>query len=269
MSQLVIVTGCMRSKTSITTGLLSNLGVNLGTVGGTNAWNPTGDFQNPDFMNFHHTLQALQGVYLPHQAVILSPAWITQLLYQGIGDEATALISTINSTPFYGFKSPHAGIFAPLWDSIDPNIKYIVCLRNPLDCAQSMGDNFGISKLKALGLWHYLNEMYYWNIDKSKMIYVKAEDLVNNTMETISNILNFIGITFPANLTSICSSMVIPAANHYSHTLSDIEADTSVPSNTLQLYQSLASGHQVTGLYGTDCYSTARYFRENILQGGW
>ena len=66
---------------------------------------------------------------------------------------AAALIQQFSNHPLWGWKDPRNSITLPFWRLLIPNMKVVICLRNPLEVAQSLTNRGLSSRAFGLNLW--------------------------------------------------------------------------------------------------------------------
>jgi hypothetical protein len=59
------------------------------------------------------------------------------------------------SADVLGWKDPRACLTLPFWQEFLPPMRYIICLRNPLDVARSLAQRDGMAIGRGSMLWDY------------------------------------------------------------------------------------------------------------------
>lgn len=130
MSEIYIVAGPPRSGTSVTAGILHNLGVPMG-LGGflkdniADDWNSRGQFADREFYAFC-------GTRLPLLSVA-SPTWSPD---EESSAEIADMLSRRMSYPKWGIKGPHSYAAAPLLLAMGLDVRLVVTDR-PLEQSQA------------------------------------------------------------------------------------------------------------------------------------
>lgn len=123
MSEIYIVAGPPRSGTSVTAGILHNLGVHMGLGGfmlnnAGDQWNSRGHFADREFHAF--TTRYLHGLDRPH------PEWTPDT--EG-ASQIAAMIEARASHPKWGLKGLHSWVAARVLSGIGLDVRLIVCDR--------------------------------------------------------------------------------------------------------------------------------------------
>lgn len=192
----VCVLGMHRSGTSAITGVLHALGAYLGPEAHlmkTRADNPVGFFEHQLLTDLNdELLWALGGNWLEPPA--LDPGWETDSQLDDLRERGRRLLQDdFGSAPFWCWKDPRISLTLPFWRPMLPRPRYVICLRHPMEVAQSLQTRDGFSLEKGLDLWlHYMTEAVRGTCDSDVLI-VAYEDLVDGTEDEIQRIAAFVG----------------------------------------------------------------------------
>lgn len=149
-----------RSGTSLVAKTLHDAGLFLGEKGDflpADPDNPDGFFEHQALMQLNDELLAACG-----------GAWdrVPERLPGGAGDPrvahlrdraAAALERLRRPAPAWGWKDPRTSLTARFWLDLVPDLRFIVCVRSPLEVALSLKGRDGIPYAESLRLWqaHY------------------------------------------------------------------------------------------------------------------
>jgi hypothetical protein len=85
----------------------------------------------------------------------LGGAWCAPPVYEPSRLSACRAVVPIWAEP-WGWKDPRAVLLAPWWTEQIPDVRWVVCVRHPLEVAQSLVDRDRFFYRQALDLWrHY------------------------------------------------------------------------------------------------------------------
>ena len=156
----ICVAGMHRSGTSMIARLLNLCGMDLGLESDmmpASPANPEGYWEHVWFNYYNNRiLETFRGAW------DLVPAFPNQ--WQNLPElewarkEAAERIAQFK-TPVWGWKDPRNSITLPFWRQLLPELKVVICLRNPLDVAASLNKRGSASITSGLRLWWQYSSM--------------------------------------------------------------------------------------------------------------
>jgi 2-polyprenyl-3-methyl-5-hydroxy-6-metoxy-1,4-benzoquinol methylase len=154
--EIICVLGMHRSGTSLITRVLNLLGVYLGPeehLMAPNTDNPKGFWEHDPFKRLNdEILEKLGGTW--HEPPMFGAGWETSPELSELRKRARALIQDdFASAELWGWKDPRLCLTLPFWQRLLPSMKYVICLRNPVDVARSLEVREGFSLEKGIDLW--------------------------------------------------------------------------------------------------------------------
>lgn len=156
-ARIVCLLGMHRSGTSLVTRLVNAMGVDLGP--GEHLMKATGE--NPRGFWEHHAMRDLNDEILSrfggtwHEPPVLPAGWESDARLADVRRRARAVIrDEFSGRRAWGWKDPRTCLTLPFWQQLLPPMRYVICLRNPLDVARSLEkrDRFPVEKSGALWL---------------------------------------------------------------------------------------------------------------------
>lgn len=156
----VCIAGMHRSGTSMIARVLNLCGMDLGQPAElmpADPANPEGYWEHTWFNTCNNqVLAAFVGAW---DIVPAYPEnWTGSDAVAGIRAEAPARAAAFGGG-VWGWKDPRNSITLPLWKSIFPDLKVVLCLRNPIDVAQSLFRRGSNSLVFGMRLWWQYNAM--------------------------------------------------------------------------------------------------------------
>jgi hypothetical protein len=138
---IVCILGMHRSGTSLVSRMLNVLGLELGPqehLMRPSSANPSGHWENLPIAELNEEiLLRLGGSWAKPPELV--PGWEDKPELDDLRQQARELIEAdFSGHDLWGFKDPRASLTAPFWQRVLPPMRYIVCLRNPLDVAASL-----------------------------------------------------------------------------------------------------------------------------------
>lgn len=162
-SQAICVLGVARSGTSLTTRALGVLGVHLGEPSDllpAHADNPKGCWEhrgivalNEELMGAFDEEPAPRGLRW-RSSPALPDGWERDERLTPHRRRARALLRAgFADRPVWGFKDPRTCLTLPFWQRLVPDMRYVICARDPREVAASLVQRDGLTSDEALALW--------------------------------------------------------------------------------------------------------------------
>ena len=185
-----------RSGTSAITSLLEPIGVHLGAVDELRddaAGDPHGYWE-------HRALKAVSEDLLHrlgadwHRPPILAAGWPEATALDDLRAHAGRVIAAFaHGRALWGWKDPRASITLPFWKPLLPDVRYIVCLRHPIEAARSLETRDALPPWHGLRLWLTYTASALINTAGESRLLLFYEDAVADpvaAMETIAAFLD-------------------------------------------------------------------------------
>jgi glycosyltransferase involved in cell wall biosynthesis len=168
----ICVLGMSRSGTSLTARVLNLAGVDLGPddelLGGelrhlagegdevlarAREANPEGFWEHYRLMRLNERiLKALGGSWREPPA--MASGWEASDRLAAEREEARALLEeTFGDQGLWAWKDPRNSLTLPFWQQLVPEMRYVLCLRNPVDVAASLERRDGLPSEQGVELW--------------------------------------------------------------------------------------------------------------------
>jgi hypothetical protein len=186
-----------RSGTSLLTRILNLVGVDLGPVEGLTtepvAANPTGYWE-------HHQLTAISDAILKRyggnwdRPPMLPPGWETSAAIDDLRQHAQQLIDDqFGDVQLWGWKDPRTCLTLPFWQQLLPEMRYVICLRNPVDVARSLEHRDCLSAELSFKLWlTYVSTALRHSDGKARLV-IFYEDLMDDAFRELRRLAEFLG----------------------------------------------------------------------------
>ena len=157
----IAITGMHRSGTSMITRALHDSGLHLvGTAAeeliDAAEDNPEGFWENKAIRDCNdELLEATGGAWDNPPA--LPPAAVDDPRVEHVAEASTSALAALREHDHWGFKDPRTCLTAAYWLDLEPDLRFIVCVRHPLEVALSLKRRNQNSYSLGLALW----ERYY------------------------------------------------------------------------------------------------------------
>lgn len=218
---VLIILGVHRSGTSVTAGMISQLGLNMGkSVLAGNPTNPKGHFENRKLMYFNERLFHYFNVSW-HNSVCMEEYWWQNKSLSKHKDELKDLINEefSNSDSFF-IKDPRLCILLPFYLLVFEEMailpKFIITLRHPAHVAASLmkRDNFSQAKSYRIYMEHILKaEIYTRGYTR---VFTDYDDLIAFPLSEIDRVVKSLQLEllFTPDIKRNLLAFVEPDLNH-------------------------------------------------------
>jgi len=244
----VAILGMHRSGTSMVARMLNLCGVDLGGEGDlvpANESNRAGHWEHARFIEFDDRILAHFGGTWDHPPT-LPAGWHEDAGLGALRAEAAAFLAASFGAPdagaVWGWKDPRASLTLPFWRALVPDLRCVVCVRNPLDVAASLVARNGMERRRALALWQRYTEAALRNTGPGERIVVAYEGFFPDHRAALAPILGFLGLP-PVEAGSprdaALAGFVDRGLKHHGSTPADVLADPDVFTATKLTYDAL------------------------------
>lgn len=242
----VAIIGMHRSGTSLVAHLLNRGGLNLGREDeliGASPDNPDGYWEHIGFHRVNESvLTELGGGWDNPPA--MPKQWGEDARLAPYAIEARRLIASFDQEP-WGWKDPRTSITLRLWLELIPELKVVVCVRNPLEVAVSLNRRGMFSYSNALKLWQTYNERILAACDSEQMIITDYSEFFSRPEAELERVLAHLGLRAPTetiqDAAKLCRAELRHVRFEFSHLL-----DVHVRDEIVELYAAM-SGSTIAG----------------------
>jgi Sulfotransferase family len=206
----VCVLGAPRSGTSLTARILNILGVDLGREAdlmppaATN--NRTGFWEHEGIANLNEDIFAsladppppyLQGWRWPPP---LAEGWERDPSLDPHRRAAGSLLrQSFGDAPLWGWKDPRTCLTLPFWQELVAKMRYVICVRHPLDVAASLAARDRMPLEESLELWsRYMTSALTHTSEQSRLI-VAYESYFPGWEEQAKRLATFLDLPLPSD----------------------------------------------------------------------
>lgn len=202
---VVSVIGSGRSGTSAVAHLVRELGVFFGPKAQLRletAWNADGCWEHEQLMNVNlHLFRRLGGtdVVLP----AFPRGWQLAPELEDLRTEAQRLIRRdFEGRALWGWKDPTVCLTLPFWQEIVGEMRYVICVRNPVDVIASLEKQWGWSLPSAINSWIERNLSSVLYTTGQQRLFFSFDDYFQHPEEHIERLARFLGQPLPAEGTA-------------------------------------------------------------------
>jgi hypothetical protein len=233
----VCVAGMHRSGTSMITRMLNLCGLFLGNESDLlppAPDNPEGFWEHARFVQINdEILSTLGGSWdIPPE---MKPNWEDSLGLAILREQAQELIQQFSQHDFWGWKDPRNSLTLPFWQRLIPDLKVVVCIRNPLEVAQSLSHRNQFSEIFSLKLWQIYNQRLISSSEVEHRLITHYITPFFNPVQELSRILEGLDINVDAGAIQNACHTTLSSLRHSSATFRSLVKE-GVPLDSINLY---------------------------------
>ena len=193
---IICVAGMHRSGTSMITRLLNLCGMDIGIekdMMPAGPANPEGYWEHIWFNYYNNQiLEFFRGAW--DIVPVYSEKWQDTPGIHWIKREASTMVERF-TVRVWGWKDPRNSITLPFWKAVLPQMKTLVCLRNPLDVANSLNKRGSSSIIFSLQLWWQYNSQLLLNTTEQDRVVTHFDAYFHDGPAELNRLVQALGIT--------------------------------------------------------------------------
>jgi len=193
---VICIIGMHRSGTSMVARLMNQCGLNLGPeerLLGPNADNTMGHFEHMGFLEIDDALLKHFGGSWDNPP-ILNSGWENDINLGELVAKAEKLIDTFTNSAPWGWKEPRTTLLLPFWQKLLPHLRYVICIRDPLEAARSLATRDGISIRAGAQLWSQYTRVAIQNTEGRPRLLTFYEDYFRDPLDEVKRVAGFCGL---------------------------------------------------------------------------
>lgn len=183
--------------------LLSLGGLYLGPhdqMFGPNDGNPDGHFEHIGFLQIDEELLSHFGGSW-ERPPRFDLDWQNDLALTKLASRAKALVDSFPRGSPWGWKEPRTTLLLEFWKSLIPNLRFVICVRNPIDVAKSLAKRNGITIEHSIYLWNRYMRDALQGAAGHPIAFAFYDDFFDNDAAEIQRLTRFCGLPVPENFT--------------------------------------------------------------------
>ena len=237
---VICIIGMHRSGTSMVARLLHQCGLYLGPEDqllGPSSGNEDGHFEHTGFLTIDYALMRhfnASWSFPPE----LEPGWEQDAILEQRRIEAKALVDTFSGKSPWGWKEPRATIFLPFWKSIIPNLRFVICVRSPLEVAKSLAARNKIPIEQGVFLWNRYLRAAIQDTEGCPRIFTHYENFFTDAVAEANRLASFCGLQAPRDA-SMLGGGIRSELRHHRSEISELLGAASIPAEYKLLYVGL------------------------------
>lgn len=239
----VSITGMHRSGTSMITRLLMLSGLYLGEENelmNSASDNPEGFWEHLRFTKINDEALNILGAGWDYFPPHIQDGWEHTPALHAAHVAASNLVLEFSSHPSWGWKDPRNSLTLPFWKMVIPDLKFVVCIRNPLEVAGSLHKRGSASMNFSLNLWLLYNKLVFKSLSPGSYIVTNYETYFSNPTEELKRLLGFLEIPIDIEAAQQVCSSIRPSLQHHHLSADDIKTvDSPYRDEVLDMYERL------------------------------
>jgi hypothetical protein len=236
----ICIAGMHRSGTSMIARLLNVRGIYLGPdedLFPATPDNPEGHWEHATFVRINEEILATLGAgwdYPPDASSFSENGG----LLAPLEEEATLLLHRFDGQQLWGWKDPRTSLTLPFWQKLIDDLKVVVCVRNPLEVAESLHRRGMSSYAFGLALWRTYNERLLAETTPSGRVVTHYLAYFNDPPAEIQRIGRRLQFHVSEAIQSGESLVARSELRHHHLTIRDM-VSSGVPADIVDLYRRL------------------------------
>ena len=173
---------------------------------GTSESNQFGHFEHTGFLEINEALLKYLGGSWDSPPTLQSD-WEQDPGLDDLARKASALLKDFAACKHWGWKDPRTTILLPFWRRIVPNLRYVICIRNPLEVAWSLAQRDGQSITGAVHLWRQYTCQAIRSTEGYSRILTFYEDYFCRPTQEVNRLSEFCGLRNATGVSPIEASI--------------------------------------------------------------
>lgn len=194
----ICVAGMHRSGTSMVAEILRGAGVYLGADEAllpASEFNPHGLFEHRDFVLLNDEILTTLGGAWDRPPTIRLP-WARRRL-EPLREKARALVAEMERHRQWGWKDPRNSLTLPFWRTVVPDLRLVICVREPGSVAHSLAARGGHSLQFGITLWtEYNRRLLRWA--RRATVVTAYESYASDREREVTRLLDRLGLPVTA-----------------------------------------------------------------------
>jgi Sulfotransferase family len=232
----VAIAGMHRAGTSMVARILQMCGLDLGSdehFAPPAPDNTEGFWEDLRFVAWNERiLETFEGAW--DTVPSFPPGWPSDPRLQALRDEADAMVAARQEP--WGWKDPRTSVTAPFWIERLPGLRFVICVRHPLEVADSLRARGYTSERYGLRLWETYHRALDQAVDPAQAIVTHYDSYFVDAAAEIDRVADFAGLALSAPLRKAAAVSASIGVRHQRRAARDLDR---VGVAVRRLYQSL------------------------------
>ena len=235
----VCIAGMHRSGTSMVAKLLQFCGVFLGPEEelGYDSNNGEPHYENVRFVALNDKILNRLGGSWDNPPNFLA-GWEHARDIEAFKSQAKKIIRHFHDQYPWGWKDPRNSLMVPFWRQIVPDLRLVICLRNPLEVAHSLRKRGDLIVMPLFLLWLTYYRELLSATPAEKRVVTHYESYFRDPIAELQRVTNRIDIQVPADVISRACAHISSDLRHHRVKTNELAA-IDLPDEVLAMYLTL------------------------------
>jgi len=204
-----------------------------------NSNHPEAHWENLNFTNLNDEILARVGGAW-HDPPEFPVGWEFAPQIDSLHEEANRLVGRFRSHNNWGWKDPRNSLTLAFWRRLIPDLGVVICLRNPLEVAQSLSRRGDLTGASPFQLWTTYYRQILSVISPMRRIVTDYQSYFQDPSTEIQRVLDGIGLQVPKETIDRACANVAQSSRHHCVPTAQLFA-MEAPAELLDLYQRLCN----------------------------
>jgi len=201
--------------------------------------NPEGYWENHKFVEINDAvLSTLGGSW--HMPPEPESLFSMQRDFSLLEKQAQNVINGFVDKAFWGWKDPRNSITLPFWQRLLPDLKVIICMRNPVEVAQSLAHRDDFSQIFGFNLWQTYNQRLMTSVASENRLITHYSMYFADPETELRRLLEFMNIKVDSSTIRNAYQTTISSLKRNRATFGNL-IKTGAPLDVVNLYVEMCS----------------------------
>ena len=185
--------------------------------------NPEGFWESRSFLRLNDALLKAHGGTWDCPPRLDAVDWTNEPSLHPLRVRARKLLDRFAGCEPWGWKDPRNSLTLPFWRTLLPEMKVLICVRDPLAVAESLWVRSGISRAAALRLWFDYNRAVWNSAPASSRLVTLCDNYLDEPRTELRRALEWCGLAATEETIERVCRRVKPALVHHRTSPNDLE----------------------------------------------
>ena len=247
-----------RSGTSMVTRLLQSCGLFLGREEelGVDSNNGEPHWENVWFVALNDKiLDRLGGSW--NNPPNLPTGWQDTPEFEALRSQAKKLVKRISDHHHWGWKDPRNSLTLPFWRKIVPDLRLVICLRNPLEVSHSLRVRGDLIGMPLLQLWLTYYRELLSAVPPEQRVVTHYQSYFQDPNSELQRVAKAIGMEVSSDVINRACAHISGDLRHHRIETTELAA-MNVSDEVLAMYWELCREAESAYLYQPECEAITR-----------